>query len=101
MIPTKMNLLMLLTFLLQAATTVLSQDACSTGYFKCAIDGASVRDVPSPGPELGFLYLSVVDTVEAQSGSDGPPSSSSGQPHRGQGVSTCCEYPSTPKPEPH
>jgi hypothetical protein len=42
------------------------RQSCSQGYYLCAPQGASSRDVPEIGPGLARLYLNLVETVNPQ-----------------------------------
>jgi hypothetical protein len=59
------HLIPLLSLCLAMLTTLVAGEECAEFFEKCDPDGASLRDVPLPGPDLGRLYLEMLYTVKA------------------------------------
>jgi hypothetical protein len=59
------HILMLLGFLPAMLMGLAACDECAESYKACDPDGASLRDVPIPGPDLGRLYLEMLYTVNS------------------------------------
>lgn len=59
------QLVLLLGFLPALLMGLAACDECKESYTACDPDGASLREVPIPGPDLGRLYLEMLYTVKA------------------------------------
>ena len=84
------QLIFLLGFLPALLLGLVACDECKESYTACDPDGASLRDVPVPGPDLARLYLEMLYTVKSAPPSNEQADGPARRAHDGNTL--CCKY---------